>query len=249
MILGAFLAWAGWAGLVLGNPIGAGLFDPAVTTLNLFLSAAAAAMVVSVYTWFVTTQPDAMAIARGTVAGLVAVSSAGPFVPSWAAILIGATGGMLFLFGLYVWEQRVRLDDPSGLVATLGAPGIWGLLAVALFADGRWGAGWNGVGDPAAAGQGVTGLLASQTTAAVGVGQFQAQLVGLAALFVAGWLLPWLLFKTVLWLREHLHQLSTRSSAVATAASTSVATTEAAAEEPQSSEEPSPISEQDPVAN
>ena len=249
MILGAFLAWAGWAGLVLGNPIGAGLFDPAVTTLNLFLSAAAAAMVVSVYTWFVTTQPDAMAIARGTVAGLVAVSSAGPFVPSWAAILIGATGGMLFLFGLYVWEQRVRLDDPSGLVATLGAPGIWGLLAVALFADGRWGAGWNGVGEPGAAGQGVTGLLASQTTAAVGVGQFQAQLVGLAALFVAGWLLPWLLFRTALWLRKQLHQLSTRPSATATTASTSVATAEAAAEEPQSSEEASPISEQDPVAN
>jgi ammonia channel protein AmtB len=143
---------------------------------------------------------------------------------------------MLFLFGLYVWEHKVRLDDPSGLVATLGVPGIWGLLAVALLADGRWGAGWNGVGEPGAAGQGVTGLLARQASAAVGVGQFQVQLVGLGALFVAGWLLPWLLFKAGLWLRERIRRLNTRPAAVATAASTGSASANEVVEEPQPSD-------------
>lgn len=202
MVLGCLLAWIGWPGLLLASPLTAGFIDPAVTTLNLLLGGAGAAMAVSVYTWFVTARPDAMAVGRGVVAGLVAVGSASPFVASWAAILIGAVGGMLFIFSLYVWEHKAQLDEPSGLVATLGVPGIWGALAVALVADGRWGAGWNGVGEPGVAGQGVIGLLANRSPAAAGSGQFQAQLVGIGALVVAGWLLPWLLFKTALWLNE-----------------------------------------------
>ena len=236
MVLGAFLVWIGWTGLVLGNPLSTGLVDPAVTTLNLFLGAASAAMAASVYTWFVTTRPDAMAIGRGVVAGLAAVSSASPFVPSWAAILIGAVAGMLFLFGLYIWEQRVRLDDPSGLVAILGAPAVWGLLAVGLFADGRWGAGWNGVGAPGVATQGVTGLFSWQSPAAAGIAQFQAQLVGLGALFVAGWLLPWLLFKAALWVKEQQRRAASRSAAPSVAASTGTGTDDEVPEEPQPSE-------------
>lgn len=240
MVLGALLASVGWTGLVLGNPLSTGLIDPAVTSLNLLLAAAGAAMAVSLYSWFVTTQPNAMAVGRAVVAGLVAVSSASPFIPSWAAILIGAGGGMVFLFGLYVWEHKVRLDDPSGLVASLGAPGIWGLLAVALFADGRWGAGWNGVAESGVAGQGVSGLFAQQVSGTAATGQLQAQLVGLGALFVAGWLLPWLLFKTALWLRQQLHRAATRPLAPSTAASSGSETGIVPAEEPGSEEDVPP---------
>ncbi len=249
MVLGALLAWVGWTGLVLGNPLSAGLINPAVTMLNLLLGGAAAAMAVSVYSWFVTAQPNAMAIGRGAIAGLVAVSSASPFVPSWAAIVIGAVGGMLFLIGLYVWEHKVRLDDPSGMVATLGAPGVWGLLAVALFADGRWGAGWNGVGESGAAGQGVSGLVAQQVSGTAGTGQLQAQLVGLGAFLVAGWLLPWLLFKATLWLRQGLHRATSRPLAPSTAASFGSETDTVTPEEVQSGDGVPPSPKDTPEAS
>jgi Amt family ammonium transporter len=94
--------------------------------------------VVSLYSWFVTGTPNGLAIARGTVAGLVAASAACAFVPGWAAGVIGAVGGLLSVLVLYVWEQMLRMDDPSAAVATYGLPGIWGVLALAVFADGRW---------------------------------------------------------------------------------------------------------------
>lgn len=248
MVLGCLLAWIGWPGLLLGNPLSAEFVDPAVTTLNLFLGAAAAAMIVSVYTWFVTTRPDAMAIGRGVAAGLVAAGSASPFVASWAAVVIGAVGGVLFVLSLYFWEHRVRLDDPSGLVATLGVPGIWGLLAVALAADGRWGSGWNGV-KLGATGPGVIGLFADRSSAMAGLGQFQAQMVGLGALVVAGWLLPWLFFKTLLWLQGLRHRPSTTPATADLSASESAPTGARPADESPPSENASADSGDAPQAS
>jgi hypothetical protein len=173
----------------------------------------------------VTTGPDALAVGRGTVAGLVAVTAMCPFIPSWAALLNGAVGGMLFLLGLYLWEQRLRLDDPSGMVAALGAPALWGIVAVALFSDGRWGAGWNGVGAQdylGAIGQGVTGrIVASGYTAARAASpQLYAQLTGLGALLTVGWLAPWMMGKSALWLRNQGRRVAV-ASASPTAAPTS----------------------------
>jgi Amt family ammonium transporter len=213
MVLGSLLAWVGWSGLILGNPLIASQVAPAVVVLNLLLAAAGAGLAVSIYSWFVTTQPNAMAIGRGVVAGMVATSAACPFIPSWAALLSGAIGGMLFLLGLYVWEQKIHLDDPSGMIATLGAPAIWGVLVVGLFADGRWGAGWNTVGVEhymSVPGQGVSGLLAAPGLATGGSGQLQAQLVGLGGFLLGGWLLPWLTFQFVIWLQVQSRKLMTR---------------------------------------
>jgi Amt family ammonium transporter len=202
MVVGALLAVVGWPGLVLGNPLIQEQVAIPLIIANLALAAAGGALAVSLYSWFVTGQPDALATARGTIAGLVAVSAGCAFVPAWAAILIGAIAGVLLLLGLYLWEQKLRLDDSSGSAATFGLPGLWGILAVAIFADGHWGAGWNGVGFEeylGIPGQGISGLILASGYQPAGGSQMQAQLVGLVALSVVTVLVPWLMFRSIVW--------------------------------------------------
>lgn len=78
------------------------------------------------------------------LAGLVSVSASCAFVQPWAAFLIGAIGGVLAVFGVLFNEQR-GLDDPVGAVSVHGLGGLWGMLALGLFADGTFGDGYNGV--------------------------------------------------------------------------------------------------------
>lgn len=231
MVLGALLAVGGWPGLVLSNPLIYEQVSAPLIVVNLLLGAAGAALFVSLYSWFVTDRPDALAIGRGTVAGLVAVSAACAFVPAWAALLIGVASGLLFLLGLYVIEHWLWLDDPSGTIPTFGLPAVWGVLAVAIFADGRWGAGWNGVGVGeylGVPGQGVSGLLLVSGYQAAGKAQLYAQLTGLGALVVAALILPWLVWKTVLWMRA----LGQRVAAVPVTAPASVVVDEKPANAP-----------------
>jgi Amt family ammonium transporter len=204
MISGTLLALVGWTGLVLGNPLAREQIVAPLSVVNLMLAAAAAALVVSLYSWFVTGRPDALATGRGAVAGLVAASAACAFIPAWAALATGAIAGALLLVGLYMWEQVLHWDEPSASAAVFALPGSWGLVALAIFADGRWGAGWNNVGVSeylGIPGQGISGsLLASGYQMAEGV-QLRAQVIGLVALLVIGLLVPWMFFRFVLWLR------------------------------------------------
>jgi len=204
MVLGTLLAVAGWSGLVLGNPLVDERVAVPLILVNLMLAAAGGALITSLYSWFVAGQPDALATGRGTVAGLVAASAACAFVPAWAALLIGAAAGLLMLLCLYVVEQVLRLDDPSGAMAIFGLPGLWGILAVAIFADGRWGAGWNGVGAQeylGITGQGVSGLILAAGYQPAGASQLQAQLVGFGALLVVALLLPLVIFRGAVWIK------------------------------------------------
>ena len=203
-VLGTLLTPVGWAGLILGNPPLQRQLAVPVALGNLVLAAAASASVVLCYSWFVTGQPDALASCRGLVSGLVAAGAACGFVPPWAALVIGVVGGLLFLVGTYLWEQVLGWDDPTATIASFGLPGICGVLAVGVFADGRWGAGWNGVGGQeylGTIGQGVTGLLVDERLQPAGMVQLQSQLVGLVALLVVALLVPLVVFRTVRWLR------------------------------------------------
>lgn len=205
MVLGALLAIAGWPALVLGNALIAEQAAAAVVVVNLLLAAAGGALLVLLYSWFVTGKPNALAIARGTVAGLVAASAACAFVPAWAAWVIGAVGGVLSVLGLYVCEHVLCLDDSSAALATYGLPGLWGVLAVAVFADGHWGAGWNGVGAQeyaGIAGQGVSGWVLAHGFQPAGPGQLYAQLTGVGALLVVALLVPLLILLLLRWLRS-----------------------------------------------
>jgi Amt family ammonium transporter len=91
------------------------------------------------------------------------------------AAVIGSVAGVLVVEAVWFIERRARIDDPVGAIAIHGVNGLWGVLAVGLFADGTYGAGWNLTDTAATAGRGVTGLLYDPS---LGLSQLTAQIIG-----------------------------------------------------------------------
>jgi len=201
-ILGSLLLLIGWLGLVFSNPLH--MSDEALPrslmAVNVVLAASGSSSAAMLYAWFTTGGADVLMAARGLTAGLIAISAACPFVPPWAALTIGAVAGLLLPLGIYMVEYLLRLDDPSAAIATHGLSGLWGLLAVAIFADGIYGAGWNGIGAEeylGIAGQGVSGFFVASGFQLDFPNQLYVQLVGIATITVFASVLAWVAFKAL----------------------------------------------------
>lgn len=196
--LGAILIVIGNLGWGFANPLWTWGPDTAIRgLLSSLLAIAGAALTPTAYTWFVAGRQDALMAARGAAAGAIAILASGPFVPPWAGLLIGVVAGALALFATYMVDHVIRLDDPTAVVATHGLGAVWGLLALALFADGLAGQGWNGIGLDrylGVAGQGVSGLLTAARMQPDWPGQLQAQIVGIAAATLVPFLAATILF-------------------------------------------------------
>jgi len=196
--LGSLLFGLGWLGWSLSAPFhvaGTDLNVPRIA-VNGLLAGAGATVVAQTYCWFTTGSADALMSARGAAAGFVAISAGAPFVPPWAALVIGMVAGFLLPLGVYVVERLLRLPDTTATIALGTTAGAWGLVAVALFADGRSGQGWNGIGPVeyhTVLGQGVTGFIPATGFLGDGRGQIVAQLAGLGAIALFGWLVSWLI--------------------------------------------------------
>ena len=198
--LGALLFGLGWLGWSLSVPfhvVGAELNPPRIA-VNGLLAAAGAILVSQAYCWVTVGHADPLMAARGAAAGFVAISASAPFVPPLAALVIGALAGLLLPLAVYLVERVLRLPDGTATVALGLSGGLWGTLAVALFADGRWGRGWNGVGYPGyqeEIGKGVTGFFPAAVFATGdGPGQLIAQLAGIVAIGLVAFLVGWLVF-------------------------------------------------------
>ena len=89
-------------------------------------------------------KPDPTMMCNGMLAGLVAITAPCAFVDSWAAVVIGGIAGVIVVFSVFFWEHR-GIDDPVGAISVHGVNGLWGVISVGLFANGKYGAGWNGV--------------------------------------------------------------------------------------------------------
>jgi Amt family ammonium transporter len=196
--LGAMVFGVGLMSWSLSTPFhatGADLNLPRIA-VNLVLAGAGAILTTQTYSWLAIGHADALMSARGAVAGFVAAAAGAPFVPPWAALLLGAVVGIALPLGVYVVERGLRLPDATATVAIGIAAGLIGLLAVAIFADGLWGQGWNGVGPDeyqTEATKGVTGFLpAAEFATGDGPGQLIAQLTGMGIIsliaFAAGWI-------------------------------------------------------------
>jgi Amt family ammonium transporter len=198
-ILGSLLLVVGWLGWTLASPLNA-LTDasPAIIAVNLFLAAAGGTLVATLYSWFTTGRADVLMATRGLAIGLVSVSAAVPFVRPWAALLTGAVAGLLLPLSIYFLDYLLRLDDSTATVSVHSLGGLLGLLALGLFADGRYGVGWNSIGSTEYLGvleQGVSGYFSARGFQPDWPNQLYAQLIGLAAIFVLTFVLTWLLFQ------------------------------------------------------
>jgi len=168
-VIGTLVLAFGWFGFNAGSALAAS--DPRIGVIaaNTMLASSAGALTALLYLWQRFKKPDIAMACNGLLGGLVAITAPCAFVGPQAAILIGVVAGLIVVWAVLALERRFRIDDPVGAIAVHGACGLWGALALGIFADGSYGEGWNGVAGP------VRGLLYGDG------GQFLAQLIGIAA--------------------------------------------------------------------
>lgn len=164
---GGFILWVGWFGFNAGSTMAA---DPTAiahigtTTLLASLAGISGAMLA---TYVKTRAFDLSMMLNGCLAGLVAITAPCAFVSAGSSILIGFVGGALVVAGIELFD-RLKVDDPVGATSVHLLGGIWGTLAVGLFADAQFSA---DVGNGLFFGGGL-GLLGVQALGVLVVGLF-----------------------------------------------------------------------------
>ena len=144
VVVGTILLAFGWFGFNAGSTLAATDLRISIIASNTFIAAAAGASIMLFYTWATTGYIDVAFICNGALAGLVAITAPCAYVAPWAAVVIGVLSGLAMRGTVWLVEVKMKVDDPLGAVAVHAANGIWGMLAVGLFADGTYG-GVNGL--------------------------------------------------------------------------------------------------------
>jgi ammonium transporter, Amt family len=170
-ILGTIILVFGWFGFNGMSTLAATDLRFPVIIANTMLAGAAGCLAAMFFVWKLWGKPDPSMAVNGMLAGLVAITAPCAFVTPWAAITIGLLAGFLVVGSVIFVERVLKVDDPVGAVSVHGVNGAWGMIALGIFADGTYGAGWNGVEG------GVRGLLYGDAS------QLMAQLVAVVVVF------------------------------------------------------------------
>ncbi|GBC83969.1 Ammonia channel [bacterium HR11] len=139
MTLGTFILFFGWFGFNPGSTLAATDLRISIIAVNTFLAAAAAAVTAIYYSLARTGKMDLVLACNGCLAGLVGITAPCAYVPTWAAVVIGVVAAFVLIASLSFVERVLKVDDVVGAVAVHGFAGLWGLLAVGIFADGTYG--------------------------------------------------------------------------------------------------------------
>ena len=182
-IIGTIILFFCWFSFNAGSTLNASDFRLAIVATNTMISGAVGGLVAMFYMWKKFGKPDPSMTANGALAGLVAITAPCAFVNGISAAIIGFVAAILVCVAVPFFENRFKLDDPVGAISVHGVNGFWGVLAVGLFADGKYGDGINGVSG------GVTGLFYGDAS------QLLAQLVCLGVLIVYGFGISFLFYK------------------------------------------------------
>ncbi len=145
VVIGTLVLVFGWMGFNPGSTFGSTDLRIAVVAVNTLLAGCAGTVAAMAWTNWRWGKPDISMSCNGMLAGLVAITAPCAFVAPWAAVAIGLVAGFLVCFSVEWLDQKARIDDPCGAISVHGACGLWGVLAVGLFADGTYGDKWNGV--------------------------------------------------------------------------------------------------------
>jgi Amt family ammonium transporter len=194
VVTGTFILLFGWMGFNPGSTLAATDLRISVIAVNTNLAAVAGSATALVFWYYMFGKPDVTMACNGMLAGLVAITAPCAFVTANSAVIIGILAGLLVCGGVLFNERVLKVDDPCGAVSVHGYCGWLGAVCVGIFADGAYGAGWNGVGAASYlgdAGRGVTGLLYGD------VSQFTVQLVGATFCAIYAFGFTFVVFKIV----------------------------------------------------
>ncbi len=190
--IGCFILWLGWFGFNPGSTMAA---DPRLiahicVTTN--MAAATGILGATLTSWVLLKKPDIGMTLNGCLAGLVAITAPCAFVSVGSAGLIGLVAGVLVVLAVIFWD-RIRVDDPVGAISVHLVNGVWGTLAVGLFAQD-----WV---SPDTTGNGLffgggTGLIRAQAIGILAVGAYA----------FLGSLVLWFIVKMIVGLRVSLHE-------------------------------------------
>jgi Amt family ammonium transporter len=175
VLTGCFILAFGWFGFNPGSTLGAsgnGNLRIGSIAVNTMLAGMAGSFGAMLYMWIRYGKPDASMSGNGLLAGLVAITAPCGFVNPVGSVTIGLIAGVLVCLSVEFVERVMKVDDPVGAISVHGANGIWGVISVGLFADGKsnYGGSWNGVTGS------VTGLFYGDAS------QLVAQLIGVSTL-------------------------------------------------------------------
>ncbi len=130
--LGVFILWFGWYGF---NGAACTSGDQLASVfLTTTVSPAVATVVCMIFTWLKYGKPDVSMCLNASLAGLVAITAPCDVTDCLGAIIIGFVSGLLVVFGVWLLDYKLHVDDPVGAVAVHMMNGIWGTIAVGLFA-------------------------------------------------------------------------------------------------------------------
>ena len=132
-ILGVFILWFGWFGFNAGSELAV---DEIVmfVALNTVLAACAGTIGATALNWLRTGRPDVPMAGNGALGGLVGITAGCATMEPWAAIVAGFIAGLIVVGVVGFVDRKLKIDDPIGAFAVHGAAGVWGTLAIGLFA-------------------------------------------------------------------------------------------------------------------
>ncbi len=139
VVCGTFILAFGWFGFNTGSTLSAADVNLGNIAANTALASAGGA----VAAFFVSAsrfgKPDPSFCCNGMLGGLVGITAPCAYVDSWAAVLIGAIAGTLVIYSVTFIDEKLRVDDPVGAISVHLACGMWGVLALGIFANGKYG--------------------------------------------------------------------------------------------------------------
>lgn len=132
--IGMFLLWFGWYGFNGGSVLSA---DPELVSLvfvTTSLAAAAGIMGALFLSWIVFKKPDLSMILNGALAGLVGITAGADVISPFYSVIVGLIAGMIVVASVLFFDKYAKVDDPVGAISVHLVCGIWGTLAVGIFA-------------------------------------------------------------------------------------------------------------------
>ena len=130
--LGVFILWLGWYGF--NGAAATSVEQLGSIFVTTTIAPAVATVVCMVFTWIKYGKPDVSMCLNASLAGLVAITAPCDVTDAFGSIVIGAVAGLLVVFGVWLLDYKLRVDDPVGAVAVHMMNGIWGTVSVGFFA-------------------------------------------------------------------------------------------------------------------